>query len=133
MRSLLLNWGSNCINQRPRTKLEKAANFRAGDWFLAGMQLHWFLNQNCNLGLDRTSYKLKTDLYFDISLAPFSFKWNDMFCSKRRRFIHCSLKKKKPGTVPFWRHCGSSSSPGCVRQGKRKNFPPLLFSSPSVP
>ena len=39
---------------------------------------------------------------FDISLAPFSFKWNDAFCKKRRGFIHCSLKKKRPKTVPFW-------------------------------
>jgi hypothetical protein len=44
IRSLLLNWGPNCINSRPRTKVKKAANFRAAVWFLAGMQLHWFLN-----------------------------------------------------------------------------------------
>jgi len=104
--------------------LEKAANFRASDWFLAGMQLHWFLNQNCNLELDWTNHKLRTDLYFDISLAPFSFKWNGAFCPKRRRFIHCWLRKKKekPETVPFWWHCGSSSSPRRVRQGKKKIF-----------
>jgi hypothetical protein len=30
IRSLLINWGSNCINQRPRIKVENAANYRGG-------------------------------------------------------------------------------------------------------
>jgi hypothetical protein len=37
--SLLINWGSNCINQRPKTKVKRAANFRADDWIWQGC--HW--------------------------------------------------------------------------------------------
>jgi len=37
-------------------------------------------------------------------------------------------QKKKPETVPFWRHCGSSSSPRRARQGKKKIFLPPVFT-----
>jgi len=110
------------------------ANFRAAVWFLAGMQLHWFLNQNCNLGLDWTNHKLRKNVNSDMFLSPFPFKWNCVFCLKRCRFIHYLRKKEKKKregnrTVLFWRHCGSSSSPGCVKQGKKKIFLPLSPSS----
>jgi len=90
---------------------------------LAGMQLHWFL---------KSKLQLRIDVDFDTILLPFSFKWNGVFCLKRRRFIHCSLKRKKekPKTVPFWAHCGSSSSPGCARQGKKKQQPSPAFLLP---
>ena len=86
----MLNWRSNCINSRLRTKVKKAANFRAAVWFLAGMQLHWFLNQNCNLGLDWTNYKLRTNVNSDMFFPPFPFKWNDI--------VSCTvhIKKKDP-------------------------------------
>jgi len=98
IRSLLLNWGLNCINSRRRTKVKEATNFRAVVWFLAGMQLHWFLNQNCNLGFDWTNHRLRTNVKSNTFLPPFPFKWNDTFCPKRRRFIHCSRKKKRKGS-----------------------------------
>jgi len=87
------NW-RNWRNLKPRTKVKKAANFKAAVCFLAGMQLHWFLNQNCNWGLDWTNYKLRTNVNSNTFLPPFPFKWNDTFCPKRHRFIHFSLKKK---------------------------------------
>jgi len=31
-------------------------------------------------------------------LSPFTFKWNDAFYPKQRRFIHCSLKKRRRST-----------------------------------
>ena len=65
----------------------------------AGMQLNWFLNQNCNLELDWTNYKLMTNVNSDTFLPPFPFKWNGVFCPKRRHFIHCSLKKKTQNGV----------------------------------
>jgi len=80
--------------------VKKGANFKAAVWFLAGMRLHWFLNQNCNLGLDWTNYKLRTNVNSDTFLPPFSFKWNYAFCPKRRRFMHCSWKKREKG--PKW-------------------------------
>jgi len=125
MRSLLLNWRSNCINSRLRTKVKKAANFRAAVWFLAGMQLHWFLNQNCNLGLDWTNYKLRTNVNSDMFFPPFPFKWNDI--------VSCTvhIKKKGPKRCRFEWHCRSSSSPGRARQGKKKIFlPTSLHLSP---
>jgi len=64
------------------------------------MQLHWFLNQNYNIGLDWTNHKLRTNVNSDMFLPPFPFKWNGVFCPKWRRFIHCSLlKKKDPNSV----------------------------------
>jgi hypothetical protein len=50
------------------------------------MQLNWFL---------KSKLQLSTDLNSDMFFAPFSFKWNDVFWVKRRRFIHCFKKKKK--------------------------------------
>ena len=101
--SLLINWGSNCINLRPRIDLKKAANFKARDWIWQGCNWIDFYNQNCNLGLDWTNYKLRTDLDFDTFLAPFPFKWNCTFCAKQRRFIYYWKKEKeKPKMVLFW-------------------------------
>jgi hypothetical protein len=67
--------------------------------------------------------------------AVFSFKWNDVFCPKRRHFIHCSLKKNLK-RCRFEQHCGSSSFPGCAKQGKKKIFLPLFstaFSFKNMP
>jgi hypothetical protein len=64
--------------------MKKAANFKAAVWFLTGMQVHCFLNQNCNWGLDWTNHKLRTNV--NMFLLPFPFKWNDAFCPKRCRF-----------------------------------------------
>jgi len=109
------------------------ANFRAAVWFLAGMQLHWFLNQNCNLGLYWTNHKLRTN----VNSTRFCrlFLLNEMVCFVQNGAVSCSVhekkEKEKGETVSFWRHCRSSSSPGCVKQGKKKIFLPL--SPPSLP
>ena len=50
-----------------------------------------------------------------------------VFCPKRRRFIHCSLKKS-PKRCRFERHYGSSSSPGGAKKGKKKIFLPPVFT-----
>jgi len=115
IRSLLINWGSNCINSRPRTNVEKAANFRADNWIWQGYNWIDFYNQNCNWGLDWTNHKLRTNVNSDTFLPPFPFKWNGAFFPKRHRFMHCSCKQKRPKWCHFERHCGSSSSSGHAR------------------
>jgi len=105
--------------------VKKAANFRAVVWFLAGMQLHWFLNQNCNWGLDWTNHKLRTNVNSDTFLLPFPFKWNNVFCPKRHHFMHYS-RKKSPKRYHFERHCSLSSSPGRVENRGRRKFVPLF-------
>jgi len=119
----LLNWGSNYTNSRPRTKVKKATNFRDAVWFLAGMQLHWFLNQNYNLGLDWTNHKLRTNVNSDMFLSPFLFKWNGVFCLKWRRFIHCSLlKNKDPNSVILNGTVGLLLSLDTRSRGRRRFF-----------
>jgi len=53
------------------------------------------------------------------------------FAQKQCRFMHW-LKKKGPKRCCFERHCGSSSSPGRVRQGKKKIFSPTSLLSLSL-
>ena len=50
-----------------------------------------------------------------------------MFCPKRRHFKHYSYKKRLK-RCRFKQHCGSSSSPGRARQGKKKIFLPPVFT-----
>jgi len=78
---------------------KKTANFRAGNWIWQGCNWIDFYNQNCNCGLDWTNHKLRTNVNSDTFLPPFPFNWNDAFCLKRRRFIHCSHKKRPNGAV----------------------------------
>jgi len=98
---------------------------------LAGIQLHWFLNQNCNLALDWTNHKLRTNVNSDTFLLPFLFKWNSAFCLKRHRFKHCSLKKKDPNSVVLNGTVGLLLPLDARNRGRRRFFPPL--SPPSSP
>jgi hypothetical protein len=72
IRSLLIHWGSNCINRRPRTKVEKAANYKGDDWSWKG----------CN----RNEQKINKDWFGSWHVGAI-FKWNGAFCPKRRRFM----------------------------------------------
>jgi myosin-crossreactive antigen len=68
--------------------------------------------------------KLKIEDWFGSRyfLAPFSFKWNCVFCSKWRRFIHCSFKKNRElKTVLFWMST-SSSSLDVLQAGEEKDY-----------
>jgi hypothetical protein len=60
----------------------------------------------------------------DMFLAPFLL--NETTCFVQNGAVSSTVHlKKRAETVPFWRHCGSSSSPGRVKQGKKN-----IFSSP---
>jgi len=127
----LINWGSNCIISRLRIKVKKAANFKAAVWFLAGMQLHWFLKSKLQFRAWLNKLQIKDQCVSYMFLPPFPFKWNDAFWPKRCCFMHCSRKKKteRPKRCRFEWHCGSSSSPGRARQGKKKFFYRLFCPS----
>jgi len=119
--------------------VKKTANFRAAVWFLAGMQLHWFCNQNWNWGLDWTNYKLRTNVNSDTFLPPFPFKWNGVFCPKWRVLSKTTsfhtlfiYKKKKPETVPFWTALWVFFFPWTRETGEKYFFLPL-FSLTSLP
>jgi len=91
----LINWGSNCIISRLRIKVKKAANFKAAVWFLAGMQLHWFLKSKLQFRAWLNKLQIKDQCVSYTFLPPFPFKWNDAFWPKRCCFMHCSRKKKQ--------------------------------------
>jgi len=100
---------------------KKTANFRAGNWIWQGCNWIDFYNQNCNCGLDWTNHKLRTNVNSDTFLPPFPFNWNDVVSY----IVHV---KKKTKRCRFERHCGSSSSPGRMKQGKKKIFLPPVFT-----
>jgi len=101
--------------------VKKAANFRAAVWFLVGMQLHWFLNQNCNLGLYWTNYKLRTNVNSDMFFPPFPFKWNDTVSC----IVH--IKKRDPNGAVLNGTVGLLL-PLDVRDRGRRRFFYQLFS-----
>jgi len=76
------------------------------------MQLNWYLKSK--LQLRTWLNKLQIEDWFGLwhVFAALFFKWNDAFCPKRHRFIHCSLKKKDKKRCRFEWHHTSSSSPG---------------------
>jgi hypothetical protein len=58
-------------------------------------------------------------------LAPFSFKWNDVFV-QNNVVLFTVIKKKDLKTVAFWWHCLPSSFLGhAVGRGRRFFSPPL--------
>jgi len=64
------------------------------------MQLNWYLKSK--LQLRTWLNKSQIEDWFGLwhVFAALFFKWNDAFCPKRHRFIHCSLKKRtKNGAV----------------------------------
>jgi len=100
---------------------KKTANFRAGNWIWQGCNWIDFYNQNCNCGLDWTNHKLRINVNSDTFLPHFPFNWNDAVSYT----VHA---KKKTKRCRFERHCGSSSSPGRMKQGKKKIFLPPVFT-----
>jgi hypothetical protein len=64
-------------------------------------------------------------------LVHFSFKWNDAFCTKQRRFTHYSLKKTR-SKVLFLQRCTSSSSFGRAKAGRRRFFFPSFVAPLSL-
>ena len=91
--SLLINWGSICINLIPWTKVKMAADiliWQGYNWIESKLQLRTWLN------------KSNMEDWFGnwCILMSFPFKWNDAFWQKWRHFIHCS-QKKKHNTMSF--------------------------------
>jgi len=93
--SLLNNWGSKCTNSKPMTKIKKRRP-------TSGLTIEF----------DRDAIELIVKIKILIEdwiaqikhwgliwkihfLAPFSFIWNDMFCTKRRCFTCYSIIIKK--------------------------------------
>jgi len=63
-------------------------------------------------------------LEINIFWRHFLLNENDVFWSKQRRFLNCSLKKKErrsPKWCRFERQCSSSSSPRCAA-GEEEGF-----------
>jgi len=125
--SLLINWGSICINLIPWTKVKMAADiliWQGYNWIESKLQLRTWLN------------KSNMEDWFGnwCILMSFPFKWNDAFWQKWRHFIHCSQKKSTTRCRFKW-YCASSSSPGCAAGEKEFIFLffPVFSLSLSLP
>ena len=77
----------------------------------------------------RTNWRV--DMKLDAFWHLFSFKWNDAFWSKRRRFMHFTKKRSKWCRVE--RHHKPSSSPGHVENRGRRSIFPLSPPKPKKP
>jgi len=90
---------------KTKAQTEEGGQLQGWHLNLAGMQLNWFLKSKS--------------------------QWNCLFCSKRRRFIHCSLKKRELKTMLFWIGT-SSSSLDVLQAGEEKDYSPATSLSLSL-
>jgi hypothetical protein len=87
-----------------KTKNQRKKDGQLQGWHLnlARMQLNWFLKSKSQLRTGLNKSKIKDRFENWHFLTPFSFQWNDMFCTKRHCFTHCSFfLKKELKTVLF--------------------------------
>jgi hypothetical protein len=111
-------------------KNRKGSQIQGWHLDLAGMPLNWFLKSKSQLMTWLNKAKIK-DWFGNRHvwiLAPF-FLMKRHVLYKTTSFHSLFIKKKELKTMPFWRHCTSSSSPGCAAgRGKRFFFSPYNVS-----